>query len=106
MERTTDLVPNLVRGHKRNGRNLYNRDAKRELVQRCLRPGVSLAATALAHGVNANLLRKWVVMYTGQRPEIEPAAALVAGKGLPAPTAPTTRLGAGGREMVGAGGTI
>ena len=106
LERSTDLVPNLVRGHKRNGRNLYNRDAKRELVRRCLQPGVSLAATALAHGVNANLLRKWVVTYTGQRPELEPAAALVAVKALPAPTAPTTTLGEWQLELVVPGGTI
>jgi transposase-like protein len=26
-----------------------------------MEPGVSLAATALAHGINANVLRKWVV---------------------------------------------
>jgi transposase len=106
LERSTDLVPNLVRGHKRNGRNLYNRDAKRELVRRCLQPGVSLAATALAHGVNANLLRKWVVTYTGQRPEVEAAAALVAVKALPAPTAPTTTLGEWQLELVVPGGTI
>jgi transposase len=29
-------------------------------VKRCQQPGVSLAALALAHGVNANLLRTWV----------------------------------------------
>ena len=31
---------------------------------RCaLRPGVSVASTALAHGINANLLRRWMVQY-------------------------------------------
>lgn len=66
-ERTSiDLVPNLVRGHRRNGRSVYDREAKRELVRRCLQPGVSLAATALAHGLNANLLRRWVVLQTGR----------------------------------------
>jgi transposase-like protein len=67
-ERTSiDLVPNLVRGHRRNGRSVYDREAKRELVRRCLQPGVSLAATALAHGLNANVLRRWVVQQTGRR---------------------------------------
>jgi len=67
MERTAvDLVPNLVRGHRRNGRTVYDRQAKRELVQRVLQPGVSLAGTALAHGINANLLRRWVVLQTGK----------------------------------------
>ena len=55
-----ELVRDLVRMRGKNGRCRYNQAAKRELVRRCLQPGVSLAATALAHGVNANLLRKWV----------------------------------------------
>ena len=62
-ERSVDLVPNLVRGHRSNGRCKYDAAAKQELVLRCLQPGVSLAGMALAHGLNANLLRKWVVMY-------------------------------------------
>ncbi len=69
-----DLVPNLVRSHRRNGRSVYDREAKRELVRRCLQPGVSLAATALAHGLNANLLRRWVVQQTG-RPRRAPQQA-------------------------------
>ena len=60
LESKTELVPNLVRGHRRDGRCQYDKAAKRELVRRCLEPGVSLAGTALAHGINANLLRKWV----------------------------------------------
>jgi transposase-like protein len=32
---------------------------KRGLVALC-RPGVSISAVALAHGVNANLLRRWI----------------------------------------------
>ncbi len=67
LERTAvDLVPNLVSGHRRNGRTVYDPQAKRELVRRVLEPGVSLAGTALAHGINANLLRRWVVSLTGQ----------------------------------------
>lgn len=62
-EQAIDLVPNLVIGRKSNGRSRYDAVAKRALVLRCLQPGVSLAATALAHGLNANLLRKWVVKY-------------------------------------------
>ena len=66
MESRTDLVPNLVRGHRRDGRCQYDKGAKRELVRRCLEPGVSLAGTALAHGINANLLRKWVDALSGK----------------------------------------
>jgi transposase-like protein len=66
-ERVIDVVPGLVRGHKRDGRSIYDRRAKQELVRRCEQPGVSVAATALAHGLNANLLRKWITMASGRR---------------------------------------
>ena len=66
LESKGELVPNLVRGHRRDGRCLYDKKAKRELVRRCLEPGVSLAGTALAHGINANLLRKWVDTLSGK----------------------------------------
>ncbi len=72
-EHSIDLVPNLIRGRKSNGRSMYHAAAKRELVRRCLQPGVSLAATAVAHGLNPNLLRKWVVLQTG-RPKSGAAA--------------------------------
>lgn len=67
-EHSIELIPNLIRGHKRDGRCVYNKAAKRELVARCLEPGVSLARLAMEHGVNANLLRKWVMKQTGANP--------------------------------------
>jgi transposase len=36
---------------------------KLAIVRECLRPGTSLAGVALAHRVNANMVRKWVVKY-------------------------------------------
>lgn len=51
----------VVTGMRRDGRRRYDDDSKLALVKACLRPGVSLAGMALKHGVNANLLRKWVV---------------------------------------------
>lgn len=33
---------------------------KQQVVEACRRPGVSVAAVALAHGLNANLLRRWL----------------------------------------------
>lgn len=39
---------------------------KAELVARCRGLGVSVARVAMAHGVNANLLRRWVVESRGQ----------------------------------------
>jgi transposase len=49
-----------VVGVLRNGRRRYDPASKQRLVEACLQPGVSLAGMALRHGVNANLLRKWV----------------------------------------------
>jgi transposase len=59
-ETTVVLSRPLVAGHKRDGRRCYDPEAKRELVEACLRPGISVARVALEHGINANLLRKWM----------------------------------------------
>lgn len=44
----------------RNGRRRYDPASKDRLVAACLQPGVSVSRLALEHGVNANLLRKWI----------------------------------------------
>ncbi|UVK50946.1 transposase [Mesorhizobium sp. AR02] len=44
----------------RNGRRRYDPASKDRLVSACLEPGVSVSRLALEHGVNANLLRKWI----------------------------------------------
>jgi transposase len=36
---------------------------KLAIIRECLQPGASLAGVALAHRVNANMVRKWVVKY-------------------------------------------
>ena len=56
-----------VVGVLRNGRRRYDPASKRRLVEACLQPGVSLAGLALRHGVNANLLRKWVIGHQRQQ---------------------------------------
>jgi len=38
----------------------HSEEFKDELVRACSEPGVSVAGIALANGVNANLLRKWM----------------------------------------------
>jgi transposase-like protein len=43
---------------RRRGR--YSNEFKREVVKACQAPGVSTASVALANGMNANLLRRWV----------------------------------------------
>ncbi|MCJ8519291.1 transposase [Pseudorhizobium tarimense] len=44
----------------RDGRRRYEPESKARLVAACFEPGVSISGLALAHGVNANVLRKWV----------------------------------------------
>ena len=44
----------------RDGRRRYDPGSKERLVAACLQPGVSISGLALTHGVNANLLHKWV----------------------------------------------
>jgi transposase len=60
-EISTELLGRLVTGHKRDGRCTYDSQAKSEIVQACVRPGVSVSRIAMQCGVNANLLRRWIV---------------------------------------------
>ena len=41
-------------------RRRHSAEFKAEIVAACRRPGVSSAAVALAHSINANLVRRWV----------------------------------------------
>lgn len=50
----------LVERTREDGRHVYRKEGKAALVAACSQPGASVAALALAHGVNANLLRKWI----------------------------------------------
>ena len=60
----------------RNGRRRYEAASKERLVASCLEPGVSVSRLALEHGVNANLLRKWIKKHTATRslPPSSPSA--------------------------------
>lgn len=49
-EKDTERPRSLVVGHKRDGRCCYDRQAKRELVETCMQPGVSVARMALQQG--------------------------------------------------------
>ena len=50
----------------RNGKRVYVHEFKLGLVRRCMQPGVSVSAVALEHGVNTNLLRKWIDKHRDQ----------------------------------------
>ena len=65
-ERISDLKQRLVVSRKQDGRCCYDPQAKRELIEAGLQPGVSVAKLALMHGINANLLRKWIGKHLGQ----------------------------------------
>lgn len=58
---------------------------KAEVIQACRHPGVSIAAVALANGLNANLLRRWVAAAErGATPALNP---VVSARTTTAPTA-------------------
>jgi transposase len=40
---------------------VHDAEFKTKVLAECQRPGASVAAVALAHGLNVNLLRKWLV---------------------------------------------
>ena len=70
---------------RRDGRRRYEPASKERLIEACLRPGVSLAGLALQHGVNANLLRKWVARRRQpQHGHVQPSAGVAP---LPEPSA-------------------
>ena len=45
----------------RSQRRVHGAEFKAQVLAECQRPGASVAAIALAHGLNVNLLRKWLV---------------------------------------------
>jgi len=63
MEKHTEILKRLVVSRRRDGRCIYDAEAKLELIRACLQPGVSIARLAMEHGVNTNLLRTWVARY-------------------------------------------
>ena len=57
----------------RRRRRRHSSEFKAMAIRECLKPGVSIAAVALAHSLNANLLRKWVI--DAEHRGVAPAAA-------------------------------
>ena len=71
----------------RRRRRLHSDEFKAQAVAACMQPGMSMAAVAMANGINANLLRRWV-QAAEMRPDTEQAPALPAPKRPAAQTAP------------------
>jgi transposase len=53
-------IPNQF-GAGRRRRRAHSAEFKAQVVAACRSPGVSIAAVAMANGVNANLARRWVI---------------------------------------------
>lgn len=69
-------------------RTSYPKPFKAQVVQECL-PGVSKASVALRHGIDANLVRKWIPVYRDRQTPALPA--FVPMKLTPAPYARRVR---------------
>lgn len=91
------LRQRLVLRHKPGGRCVYDKAAKAEFVELCLRPGVSVARLAREFGINANQVARWIRDHGEQRKRspVAPVAAatspFVAVPVLRAPAEPIAR---------------
>lgn len=90
-EQIVELKQRLVVGRKRDGRNCYDPQAKRELIEACLQPGVSVAKLALTHGVNANQLRTWITKHQRQ---LSAGGSLLPSAAIPTPFIPVVAVSA------------
>ena len=72
----------------RRRRRRHSAEFKAAVIEECRRPGVSIAAVALAHSLNANMLRKWVIdaEQSGARAPTASAPAPAPQLPMPAPT--------------------
>jgi transposase-like protein len=67
----------VVNAGVRRTRRRHDPEFKRQVIEACLQPGVSVAAIALANGLNANYLRRWVKEHRIALGRHEIAAAVV-----------------------------
>jgi len=65
----------IKQGSPGRPRRRHSAEFKAKLIEECRRPGVSMASVAMANGVNANLLRNWVVREDKERTPARPAAS-------------------------------
>jgi len=54
-------------------RSSYPKPFKAQVVQECLQPGASVSSVAISHGINANVIRKWLPIYRDKAPAPLPA---------------------------------
>jgi transposase-like protein len=71
-QKYVDTIAIIVRIAMRQ-RTSYPKLFKAQVAQECLQPGVSLTSVALRHGINANLVRKWIPAYRDRQEPALPA---------------------------------
>ncbi len=90
-----DPVPVVPEGRRRRRR--HSDDFRAEVVKACTQSGVSIAAVAMANGLNANLVRRWVheaetsrsiAPRARSRPPVRPSESTPAFVPMPLPTPP------------------
>jgi transposase len=72
----------------RRRRRSHSAEFKAKVIRACAQPGVSVAAVALAHGLNANLVRRWL---NGRG--VDRVSALVLKAAQPLEQSPGTAVG-------------
>jgi transposase len=60
-----------------NGKRYFSEAHKQAVVEKCLVPGASVSAVALAHGFNTNLVRKWIAKHQASRALLRSAGTLL-----------------------------
>lgn len=73
---------------ERGARRVHDAQIKSKVLAECRQPGASVSAVALAHGLNANLVRKWLKGRGLQRAGVKSDGSEVAPAARSLPSAP------------------
>ncbi|MFG9259764.1 transposase [Pseudomonas aeruginosa] len=84
-----DTTVALSEGRRR--RRIHSAEFKAHIVAACCQPGVSSASVAMANGINANLVRRWV-KEAEVGAQMEPGTAASKPKTASPPTTPTPKF--------------
>lgn len=55
-------------------RRFYSTDFKLQIVQTCAQPGASIAGVALQHGINTNIVHRWIREHSQAALVVQPQA--------------------------------
>jgi transposase-like protein len=85
-------------------RSSYPKPFKAQVVQECLQPGASVSSVAISHGINANVIRKWLPLYRDQSatPSLPAFVPLKAAPKRPTEMSVTIELPMAGQLIVSA----